>query len=218
MEKTKEWVFNPALYLGVGLFPLIMIGVDFRSALIYSALVFLTWFLTFLLISAFRTVIAHRVRFICYTLVMIAVVYLLDSAVYELYPKAYSSIGGIIMALFGSGVVFFELERTKNITKFKPAILSSFFVIFSYVVSMLGVGLIREFLSSGKVLEKVVLEGFNGFSFFSEVAGGLLIVVVIAFVHNIVAGIIKKRKKTSGYLTERYLCVIDENDAREVKE
>lgn len=215
MVKTKEALFNPALLLSVGLFPLIMVSVDLKSALIYAALVFLTWFLTFLLISAFRLIIGEQVRFICYALVVVAVIYLLDSAVYELFPRSYDSTSGIILSLFGSSVVFYELERTKDAPNFKTSFVDSFYVILSYVLSCVGVGLLREFLSRGQIFGKTLFPNFVGLSFFGELAGGLLVLVVIAFIHNILVGIYSKRKQTMEYLKERYSSVIEENLSKE---
>lgn len=217
MVKSKLSVLNPALFLSVGLFPLIMISVDLKSALIYSALVFLTWFLTFMLISAFRIIIHERIRFICYALVVLAVVYFLDSAVYELFSASYNSVNGIIMALFGSGVVFYELERTKNEEKLKTALGSSFYVIVSYVLSCVLVGFLREILATGKIWGTAIFGDFSGFEFFGELAGGLLIVVVVAFVYNIVVNIYNKRKTTKQYLKERYTNILEEKFTKEAQ-
>lgn len=215
MIKSKISVVNPALFLSVGLFPLIMINIGFKSALIYSALIFLTWFFSFLLISAFRIIINERIRFICYALVVLSVIYLLDSAVYELFSQNYDSVSGIIMSLFGSGVVFYELERTKNDEKLKQSLGTSFYIIISYVVLCIVFGFIREILANGSIMGDVISEGFKGLPFFGGIAGGLLIVVVLAFVHNIVIGILNKRKATKEYLKERYLNVIEENFNKE---
>lgn len=215
MIKSKLSVVSPALFLSVGLFPLVMISVNLKVALIYSALIFLTWFFSFLLISAFRIIINERIRFICYALVVVAVIYLLDSAVYELFSSDYNSVSGIIMALFGSGVVFYELDRTKDDVKFKQSLGTSFYIIVSYVLSCVVVGGIREILSSGTIMGASLFVGFNGIPFFNELAGGLLIVVVVAFIHNIIIGIIGKRKATKEYLKERYLNVIEDNFTKE---
>ena len=215
MVKSKLSVINPALFLSVGLFPLVMISVDFKSALIYSALVFLTWFFTFLLISAFRVIIPDRIRFICYTLVVLGVIYFLDSAVYELFSAHYDSLSGIIMALFGSSVVFYELERTKSEEKFKVSLGNSFYAIISYVVSCIAVGFLREILASGTILGSSVFGAFKGLAFFREIAGGLLIIVVVAFIYNIIVNILNKRKTTREYLKERYVSILEENFTKE---
>ena len=218
MIKSKLSVVNPALFLSVGLFPLVMISVSMKSALIYSALIFLTWFFSFLLISAFRVIINERIRFICYALVVLSVIYLLDSAIYELFSSDYDSLSGILMALFGSGVVFYELDRTRTDEKMKQSLESSFYVIISYVISCIVVGVLREILSCGTIMGKSLFAKFSGLSFFNEIAGGLLIVVVVAFIHNIVIGILSRRKATKEFLTERYLTVIEDNFTKEAGE
>lgn len=215
MVKSKLSVVNPALFLSVGLFPLVMISVDLKSALIYSALVFLTWFFTFLLISAFKIIIPDRIRFICYTLVVLGVVYFLDSAVYELFSTSYDRVSGIVMSLFGSSVVFYELERTKEEEKMKVSLLNSLYVILTYVASCVVVGAIREILAKGSLFESSVLGEFTGLEFFGELAGGLLIVVVVAFVYNILVNIYNKRKITKQYLKERYVSILEEKFNKE---
>lgn len=208
MNKTKDVLVNPALLFGVGLFPLIVSCADFKSALIYAVLLFLTAIFSQLLVSAFRLIIAQRVRFVCYTLVILSVVYFLDSAVCELFPKSYSSIHSLVVFLFASSIVFYSLEMASKKENFGAGFKYVLTTSASYCVLMVGVGFVREILSKGSIYGKSLSAEFTGLNFFSTAAGSLMIILVIALVYSIVACLLKKRVTIYNQLVERYGAVI----------
>lgn len=211
MNKTKDVLVNPALLFGVGLLPLIVSCADLKSALIYAVLLFLTMNLTQLLVGAFRLVIAKRVRFVCYTLAILSVVYFLDSAVCELFPKSYSSLHSIVVLLLASSVVIYSLEMA---SKQENSGLGFKFVLKtsgSYCLTMVIVGLVKELLGKGAIWGKVLSEDFNGIGFFNSFAGALMILLVLALIYNIIATILKRRRQVYNQLVARYGAVINSN-------
>lgn len=211
MNKANGFLANPALLYGIGLFPLIVACVDFKSALIYAVLLFLTTMFSQLIISAFKLVINKRVRFICYTMVILAVVYFIDSAVCELFLKSYSSIHSLVVYLFASSVIIYAIEMASKAESFGSGFKYVLQVSTSYVITMVLVGFVREFLGKGTVWGKLVFENFVGLEFFSTMAGGLMIVIVFALIFNIIAKILQNRAKIYAQLVERYTAVLNEN-------
>ena len=211
MKKTNDVLLNPALIFGVGLFPLIVASASFKSALIYGVLIFLTMTLSQLLIGAFRLIIAKRVRFICYTLAILAVVYMLDSAVCELFPKHYSSIHGMVVCLLASSVVIYGLEVASKEESSGNGIKLVLRMATSYALSVIGVGLVREILSFGTIWGKKIITGFDGLEFFATFAGALFIVLIVALIYNSIAIILRRRRKLYANLVERYGAVIEKN-------
>lgn len=211
MSKTKEVLTNPAFLFGVGLLPLIAVCTDFKSAVIYACLMFLTMTLSQLLVGAFRLVIAKRVRFICYTLAVMAVVYVLDSALCELFFKSYSSLHSLVVFLLAGSVVFYSLEEANQKEDSGKGFKFVLITASEYSVSMIIVGLIREVLGSGSVWGNSISANFTGISFFKTFAGGLMVILVMALIYLIIANILKRRAEKYGHLVARYGAVIKQN-------
>lgn len=211
MSKTKEVLTNPAFLFGVGMLPLIAVCTDFKSAVIYACLMFLTMTLSQLLVGAFRLVIAKRVRFICYTLAVMAVVYVLDSALCELFFKSYSSLHSLVVFLLAGSVVFYSLEEANQKEDSGKGFKFVLITASEYSVSMIIIGLIREVLGSGSVWGNSISANFTGLSFFKTFAGGLMVILVLALIYLIVANILKKRAERYGHLVARYGTVIKQN-------
>lgn len=214
MNKTKEVLTNPAFLFGVGLLPLIVVCVDFKSAVIYACLMFLTMVLSQLLVGAFRLVIAKRVRFICYTLAVMAVVYVLDSALCELFFKSYSSVHSLVVFLLAGSVVFYSLEEANKKEDSGKGFKFVLITATEYSLSMIIVGLIRDLLGNGCVWGSPISSSFSGLAFFGTYAGGLLVVLVLGLIYLIVANLLKKRAVKYSQLVARYGAVIKQNQPK----
>ena len=210
MNKHKSMLLNPALFFGVGLFPLVVVCTDFKSAILYAGILLLVMFLSQLLVGAFRLVIANRVRLVCYALSVLAVIYFVDSAIYELFPKSYSSVHGLIVFLFASSVIFYALETTKDEKTFGAGLKKTLIMGAEYSLIMVIIGFVRELVGFGSIWG-TRLGDFRGINFFNGLAGGLLIVLITALIYNTVATIILKRVKVYNSLVERYGAVLDVN-------
>lgn len=206
MDKNS-YKFNPALVLGVGLFPLLIVATDFKSALIYAGLIFMMIMLTTMIVGAFKLIIPNRVRYICYTLCMLGIIYFLDSVFFELFSKNYSSTHSLIAFIFASSVILFCLETNKEKTTFGSYLGNSLLLGLDYCVSIILVGFVREILSYGTVFGKS-LGSFAGLKFFSTLAGGLMIVIVFSTIYTLVALFINKRKQLYSRLVDRYTLVL----------
>ena len=61
MKKISEKVFNPALMLGIGLFPLLIIADSLKSALLFGVLILLALLVSSLIYYAFKPIILENV-------------------------------------------------------------------------------------------------------------------------------------------------------------
>lgn len=211
MKKSKEAMFNPALMFGIGLFPLVVVSTTLKMALVYGVLLFLVLALSYLIVGSFKVIIPHRVRLICYALSILSCVYLLDSALYELFPKDYQTLHGLVVYLLASSIIIYLLEVGSKAESFGYGFKKVSYLGLEYVITMIVVGIIREFLGFGTIWGMTVVDNFKGFEFFIGLAGGITIVLVLALIYNSVAYIVKKRVKTYNILVKRYSAVIDKN-------
>lgn len=204
MKQVKENVFNPALMFGIGLFPLVVLATSFKAALIFGLLVFGTIIISTLLYYAFKPIILENVRIPIYALIVFSSVYFLDSLLSELFVKGYKEVHPLISFLFATSIVIYALERNKEEESFGKGIKFSSLLSLEYFVSLVIVGITREFLAFGTIWNKTIISGFNGLSFFAGLVGGMLVVVVYAFIYNSISYVIRKRRNIQKSLALRY--------------
>lgn len=217
MDK-KEITLNPSLMLGVGLFPLIVVCTDLKSAIIFGAILFCVMILSQMLVGAFKQIIPKRVRFVCYALVILCSIYFVDSLVSELATKAYGNVHNLIVYVFASSIVLYCLENNRYVENFGEGLKNTSIVGVYYFLTLLVVGLIREILGSGSIWGSHIFGDFGGISFILTSAGGLLVVVVLALIYNTIACFVKKRKKVYDILVSRYKDVLDETVKPEIEQ
>lgn len=210
MKEQKKLLPNMALMFGVGLLPLLFLTLTLKTALIYAVMLFLVMLFSELIMGAFKVIINSNVRYIIYAFVVISVVYFIDSAVYELFPKNYNNLHFIVVMLFGASVVFYSLETNITNMKFKSAVGLTIKMGGEYALTIILMGLIREVLAFGTLWGKT-LGNFKGIKFFSSIAGALLIVFVFAVVYNLIAQSVEKRIEVYNQLTRRYSEVLKKN-------
>lgn len=218
MNSSKETMFNPSLMLGIGLFPLLVVSTTIKMSLAYAVLMFLSLCLSYLIVGLFKPIIPHRVRFICYALTLLCGVYFFDSALCELFPKYYESLQGLVVFLLASSIIFFLLETGLKKEKFGDGFKTIARLGGEYALTMVLVGLIREALGHGSLWGILITEDFDGFPFFNTLAGGVMILVILALIYNVVVHFIYKRIKLHKSLKERYLAVIESKvDIKDLK-
>lgn len=206
----KEVTFNPSLMLGVGLFPLVVVCVDFKSAVIFGLILFFVMMLSQMLVGAFRLIIPKRVRFVCYCLAILSVIYFVDSLINEMAPKSYDSIHSLIVYILASSIVIYNIEQNKDVENFGVGLKNTAIVGGCYFATMFIVGLIREIVGAGSIWGNAIFNNFAGIKFISTFAGGLLVVVIIALIYNTISYYIKKRRKIYNTLVKRYTKVLEE--------
>lgn len=211
MKKINENVFNPALMFGIGLFPLLIVADNLKSAVLFGLLILCALVICCLIYYAFKPIIVHSVRIPIYTLIIFSAVYFLDSVVSELFISKYNSVHALVSYLFVAVIIMFMFEHSKNEEKVKVGLKNSIILGTEYLISLAIVGAIREVLAYGKVWGVEIVTNYDGLPFFQTVVGGLLVIVVYALIYNVLSYVIRKHQKVQESLAYRYQLYLEEN-------
>lgn len=216
MKKYNENIFNPVIFYGVGLYPILALCVGLEQAVKFSLLLFITMVLCNLIINAFKPLLVKEVRIPCYVFLVIGIEYLLDSIIFEFWANQYSSTVPLLTMLFSSAIIIYMLEETTKKTTFKESITGCLKMAAEYCVCMIVVAFVREILGSGSVWGKKI-GTFAGLEFFNSFAGGLLLIMIYAAIYAVVAKSIKEKRIAFFGLVDRYTLLL-ENAGEEYSE
>jgi electron transport complex protein RnfE len=198
MTKTNEYIFNPVTFFGIGLYPILAICTNLQNAARFALIMLIVMVASSLIICALRPIINKNVRIPCYILIVLGIMYFIDSMVGELWVTDYSNISYIFSYVFVSTVIIFMFETSLKNEKFLGSLLTSLNIAIEYVLCMIIVGLVRQILSG------VAIVGDSGVSFFQTFIGGLVVLCLYALGYNYLASIIKKRRRVYLGLVDRY--------------
>lgn len=216
MKKYNENIFNPVIFYGVGLYPILALCVGLEQAVKFSLLLFITMVLCNLIINAFKPLLVKEVRIPCYVFLVIGIEYLLDSIIFEFWASQYSNTVPLLTMLFSSAIIIYMLEETTKKTTFKASITGCLKMATEYCFCMIVIAFVREILGSGSVWGKKI-GGFAGLEFFNSFAGGLLLIMIYAAVYAIIAKSIKEKRVAFLGLVDRYTLLL-ENAGEEYSE
>ena len=208
MKKYNENIFNPVIFYGVGLYPILALCVGLEQAVKFSLLLFITMVLCNLIINAFKPLLVKEVRIPCYVFLVIGIEYLLDSIIFEFWANQYSAVVPLLTMLFSSAIIIYMLEETTKKTTFKESITGCLKMAAEYCLSMIVIAFVREILGSGSVWGKKI-GGFAGLEFFNSFAGGLLLIMIYAAIYAIVAKSIKEKRIAFLGLVDRYTLLLE---------
>lgn len=211
MKKINENVFNPALMFGIGLFPLLIVADNLKSAMLFGLLILCTIAICCFIYYAFKPIILENVRIPIYALIIFAGVYFLDSVVSELFIESYSSVHALVSYLFVAVIVMFMFESSKKEENFKVGFKNAILLGIEYLISLIIVGSVRELLSFGTLWGKEIVVDYVGFPFFGGIVGGLLVITIYALVYNVLSYVIKRHFKVQETLVTRYQKYLEEN-------
>ncbi len=216
MKRYSENIFNPVVFYGVGLFPVLTICTGLEVALKFSLLLIITMLLCNLIVNAFKPILVKEVRIPCYIFLVIGVEYLLDSIIFEFWAEEYVGIMPLLTMLFTSAIIIYMLEETTDKPTFKDSFVTCIKMALEYCVCMVIIGFVREILGSGSVWGKRI-GNFVGLPFFNSFAGGLLLLMVYTAIYSLVARRVKERRVAFLGLVDRYTLLL-ENAGEEFSE
>ena len=207
--KRYDYVYNPVVYFGVGLLPLVYLCTSAMASLRFGLVLVIAMLLSFSVVWLFKPLIYENVRIPCFVLVVVGVEYFVDSVVSEFWVNNYSGLANSIYYLFVATIIIFMLEFNYRESNTKKAYLNCINIGLEYYVMMFVVGILREVLGFGKLFGGEFLG--DGSEFFASSAGALLIVIVYSACYIIITKKIKDRIAVKNKLTDRYLAYIDQN-------
>ncbi len=208
--KRYDYVYNPVVYFGVGLLPLLYLCTSAMSALRFGLVLVIAMALSLSVVILFKPMIYENVRIPCFVLIVVGVEYFVDSVVSEFWINEYSGVSDSIYYLFVATVIIFMLEFTFKEKSVKKSYLNCVNIGFEYYLMIFVVGMAREILGFGTLFGDQFM-GFTGSVFFASFAGALLIIICYGACYVAVVKNIKKRVEIKNKLTDRYLAYIEQN-------
>lgn len=208
--KRYDYIFNPVIYLGIGLLPLLYLCTSATQALRFGFVLVLAMVVSLSVVLLFKPLIYENIRIPCFVLVVVGVEYFVDSVVSEFWVEGYNGISSSIYYLFVATIIIFALEYAFKEKDTKRAYLNCINIGLEYYLMIFVVGMAREVLGLGTLMGKPFL-WFSGSEFFRSFAGAMLIVIGYAFVYGIIASKVKNKFDLRNQLTDRYLMYMKEH-------
>lgn len=208
--KRYDYIFNPVIYFGVGLLPMLYLCTSASEALRFGFVLVLAMIASLSVILLFKPLIYQNIRIPCFVLVVVGVEYFVDSVVSEFWVDSYSGISSSIYYLFVATIIIFALEYAFREKSVKRAYLNCVNIGLEYYLMLVVVGVVREILGSGTLFGNTFL-GFNGMEFFHSLAGAMLVVICYASAYMAIATKIQNKVNLRNQLTDRYFTYMKEN-------
>lgn len=202
--KRYDYIFNPVIYFGVGLLPLLYLCTSVSTALRFGFVLVIAMIVSLSVVLLFKPLIYENIRIPCFVLVVVGVEYFVDSVVSEFWIEEYSGISSSIYYLFVATIIIFVLEYTFKEKNMKRAYLNCVNIGLEYYFMIFVVGMLREILGFGTLSGKQFM-GLSGSEFFASFAGAMLIIICYAAVYMNIANKVKSRFELKNQLTDRYL-------------
>ena len=202
MVKYNSQALSPIAFYGIGLAPIVLLCISALEALKFGAVLIVAMVLCNLLYFAFKPIVVDSVRIPCYVLLIIGVEYLIDSILSEFVPNNTAIVTNMVSYLFSATVIIYMFETSSKVKDARHSMLDCVIMGGEYALCMFVVGLVREILGFGRLFGANLFGG--GIGFFASSAGAVMLVLIYAYVYNIIfANINKKRVAYSG-LVDRY--------------
>lgn len=208
--KRYNYVYNPVVYFGVGLLPLLYLCTSAMSALRFGLVLVVAMIISLSVVILFKPMIYENVRILCFALIVVGSEYFVDSVVSEFWINNYTGIADSIYYLFVATIIIFTLEFTYRERNVKKAYLNCINIGLEYYLMMFIVGFFRELLGFGTIFGKSFM-GMEGLEFFTSMAGAMLIVICYSACYVSITKNIKKKAEVKNLLTDRYLLYLEEN-------
>ena len=208
--KRYDYVYNPVVYFGIGLLPLLYLCTSALSALRFGLVLVIAMVLSLSVVVLFKPMIYNNVRIPCFALIVVGVEYFVDSVVSEFWINEYNGVANSIYYLFVATIIIFMLEYTFKDKSTKKAYLNCVNIGLEYYLMIFVVGLIREVLGFGTLFGDRFM-GLSGSAFFASFAGAMLIVICYGACYVKIVSKLKRRSEIKNQLTDRYLAYIEQN-------
>ncbi len=148
-----------------------------------------------LLISLVGRIIPNKVRIPCYIIIIATLSTVIDLALRKYLPGIYSEIGRFIQIIVVNCIILARAEAFAADNKPLASILDGFSVGIGYFLGLCLLGVIREFLSVGKLWGITLIPNYVGIEIFSKPAGGFLTLAILMAVFNFVRSKIQRKQK-----------------------
>jgi len=187
---------NPVFRLVLGMCPTLAVTTTFLNGLSMGLAVAFVLIFSGGLISIFRKIIPDKIRIPCYILIIATFVTIVELLIEKYLPDLYYSLGVFIPLIVVNCVVFARAESFASVNPIPRSMTDGLFMGIGFTLALSLVGLIREFISQGKILGIAILgDWYPGITILIMPAGGFLVLGFLMAAFNAIDNKIKKSKK-----------------------
>lgn len=208
--KRFDYIYNPVVYFGIGLLPLLYLCTSAISALRFGLVLVIAMVLSLSVVWLFKPMIYENVRIPCFVLIVVGVEYFVDSVVSEFWVNEYSGVADSIYYLFVATIIIFMLEFTFKEKNTQKAYINCVNIGLEYYLMIAVVSVVREILGFGTLFGSPFM-GFDGSEFFASLTGAMLIVICYCALYTKIVKEIKRRAEIKNSLTDRYFAYMEQN-------
>lgn len=187
---------NPVFRLVLGMCPTLAVTTSLLNGLFMGLAVTFVLIFSNALISILRKVIPDKVRIPCYILIIATFVTIVEMVMEKYLPDLFYSLGVFIPLIVVNCVVFARAESFASVNPVLQSMADGLFMGLGFTLALSLVGLIREFLSQGKILDMIVLgDWYPGMTVLILPAGGFLVLGFLMAAFNAIDNKIKNKSK-----------------------
>lgn len=184
---------NPIFKLALSMCPAVGISTTVMNGFMLGIAVFFVQVCSSVTIALFKNKIHPRIRIPTYTLTIATWVTVIDLVLAAYLPEAYAKMGIFVKLIVAFAIITMRLEMFASKEKVQDSFWDAVGMGLGFMVGMMAIGFVREFLGSGAILGHDVL-GFKPLLFFILPCAGFFVVGLMMAFFNWVE-IVYRRKK-----------------------
>ena len=179
---------NPTFVLALGLCPTLAVSISLKNGLGMGIAATFVLVCSNIIISLIRNFIPERIRIPCFIVVIATFVTITELTMKAFSPLLDRALGIYVPLIVVNCIILGRAEAYAS----KEPILSSFAdglgMGIGFTLALLLISGIREFLGAGKLIELVVIKGFEPALIFGLPAGALLVIGILLGFFNVLKG------------------------------
>ena len=184
---------NPIFRLALSMCPAVAITTTVINGIMLGIAVFFVQVASSVTISLVKNLIHPRIRIPTYTLVIATWVTVIDMVLAAFFPAAYAQVGIFVKLIVAFAIITMRLEMFASKQPLTPSFWDGFGMGAGFLVGMIVIGMIREFLGMGTLLGFDIL-GFQPLLFFVLPCAGFFVVGLLMGFFTHIENVHKRKK------------------------
>ncbi|MDR3013348.1 MAG: electron transport complex subunit E [Chitinispirillales bacterium] len=175
---------NPILILALGLCPALAVSTSVKNGLGMGLASMFVLACSNVIISIIKAWIPEKVRIPCYIVIIATFVSILQLLIKAYTPALDSQLGIFIPLIVVNCMILGRAEAYASKNNPVHALIDGFVMGLGFTVALLILSGIREFLGSNKLLDLLVIPGFQPMTAFILAPGGFFVIALVMGVIN----------------------------------
>ncbi len=162
---------NPVLVLMIGLCSVLAVSTTVENAIGMGLAFSFVMIFSNLFVSSLRPIIPNNIRIPIFIVVIATFTTIVDLIISAYFPELYKALGIFIPLIVVNCIIIGRAEGFAYKHNVVESLADGVGISIGYIWAIVALGLIREFLGSGTVLDKVIIQSFNPAKVFSMPPG-----------------------------------------------